>query len=372
MNNSKKTFVVIDFNSLLVRAANSTNVYIKRKGKGDYKFYESEDEINELAETVARQMNRILSTFTNFDLIICHELVRERSKRKWRFLLYPDYKKKRNAYSKTFMHFEGIWEAGRIALDNILKDNEKLNEPRNIRVYGHPELEGDELIAKLAFDLNPEDAMTIVSGDRDFIQLIRENVFLLSPVNKVIYSSLSENETYEVLSAFTSNVSAEDKLRKANTTNVDDWFGDTIVLVKNKLSSISDPMTILIDNVKHNGYNVEGNVDSEKSLFVKVVSGDKSDYIHSVTSDIFGASNSKNIGPKRAEALSYVLENDLSDVDKVVNVITSSLGISEDHLEYKSIIKDKIIINKKLIDLKYCMDLPIVKNALESIDCKLY
>lgn len=93
-----------------------------------------------------------------------------------RAALYPGYKAKRNDAQADPAEAELKADVRRRA-DALCEDMRR----RGSRVFGTPGFEADDHAGRVARDLPPGHALTIVSRDRDLLQLLRPRVSLLDP-----------------------------------------------------------------------------------------------------------------------------------------------------------------------------------------------
>lgn len=106
------------------------------------------------------------------DLVICTE-----GRKNWRKEYFEYYKGKRKAAHKKSVH---DWDAIYDFLSEILEEL-KLNMP--YKVINVPEAEGDDVVAVIAkYEASLGNKSIIISMDKDFIQLISENISIYRPL----------------------------------------------------------------------------------------------------------------------------------------------------------------------------------------------
>lgn len=114
--------------------------------------------------------------------------------------ILPEYKSGRNVSRLTNWNiFENIEEENDAQVNQIVRIVEYL-QTLPIKVLSLDRSEADDIIAYLAmnFKFQPQDKMFIVSSDKDFIQLINENVILYRPMEKRYYTSETVREVYNM------------------------------------------------------------------------------------------------------------------------------------------------------------------------------
>jgi 5'-3' exonuclease len=125
----------------------------------------------------------------------------EDSGRPFRIALYENYKAHRTDEFRTPAEIES-----NKAFNTQLKDLKIILEAAGIPVLKIYELEADDLAAVVSTGIPFKGTTILVSGDRDFIQLVKPNVALYSPmINKLLtyegpelsYNGSTFNENYE-------------------------------------------------------------------------------------------------------------------------------------------------------------------------------
>ena len=139
------------------------------------------DETTEVSEDMVRHM--ILNSIRNYVMQFKSEYVENDadvilawdSKHYWRRDYYPQYKaSRRKGRQESDLDWNEIF-----GVTNKIRDEIKENMPyKSVEVYG---AEADDIIAIVS---NSYDKVMIVSSDKDFIQLHKENVKQWSPVTK--------------------------------------------------------------------------------------------------------------------------------------------------------------------------------------------
>jgi len=141
------------------------------------------DETTEVSEDMVRHM--ILNSIRNYVMEFKSDYVQTDadvilawdSKHYWRRDLFPQYKasRKKNR-EKSNLDWNKIFE-----VTNKIRDEIKENLPyKSVEVYG---AEADDIIAVITQSCYTKDVI-IISSDKDFIQLHKENVKQWSPVTK--------------------------------------------------------------------------------------------------------------------------------------------------------------------------------------------
>ena len=139
------------------------------------------DETTEVSEDMVRHM--ILNSIRNYVMQFKSDYVESDadvilawdSKHYWRRDYYPQYKaSRRKGRQESDLDWNEIF-----GVTNKIRDEIKENMPyKSVEVYG---AEADDIIAIVS---NSYDKVMIVSSDKDFIQLHKENVKQWSPVTK--------------------------------------------------------------------------------------------------------------------------------------------------------------------------------------------
>lgn len=104
--------------------------------------------------------------------------------------LYPDYKQKRAMPMRVNRAYEEMSDP-KTEQEAMIQQMVKLIDflrclPVSIVSVDH--IEADDAIAYIATSMHPKSRVTIMSADKDFLQLVNERVSVWSPVKKKVYS----------------------------------------------------------------------------------------------------------------------------------------------------------------------------------------
>lgn len=114
--------------------------------------------------------------------------------------ILPEYKSGRNVTRLTnWATFENLEEEDDAKINQIVRIVDYL-QTLPIKVLSLDRSEADDIIAYLSinFKFRPQDKMFIVSSDKDYIQLINENVILYRPMEKEYYTVDTVKEKYNM------------------------------------------------------------------------------------------------------------------------------------------------------------------------------
>lgn len=114
--------------------------------------------------------------------------------------IYPEYKENRKVVVRVNRAYEDMSDPD-LEKKEMLAQMGKLVEflrslPVSVIAIDH--IEADDAIAYVATNMFPKSKITIMSGDRDFLQLINNNVSIWSPIKKKIYGVADVIEQYGV------------------------------------------------------------------------------------------------------------------------------------------------------------------------------
>lgn len=227
------------------------------------------------------------------------------SKNGWRRKFYSQYKTTRKRTSDIdYARVEELYPRAK----RLLKTN-----PR-VTVLEHEGLEGDDIIAKLVRLKNAQGkSCAIVSTDSDLKQLLEWNI-----MQRYINVQLAETRAS----------------RQAWLPNNYSFFFKSLSDRKSKMSIFEeeDDFDILYNNMDaiiNGSYNIN-EVDVEKLLFIKIISGDSGDNIKSVWTGI----HTRGIGEKGAEKIWEMYREDSEDTPNYL-----STQFHQDLAEYCCIYK---------------------------------
>lgn len=301
-----KTNLIIDGNYLLHK-----DVFILFSEKTLY---------SDLPFLLRKDIDR-LSKMHNFD----HVYFVSDSKMRWRSEIYEDYKSERTPHENI------DWTDVYQIFDELKLELKKRN---NIHFYEVDWAEGDDLIAYITNESNKKGYSNILmASDNDFQQLVKFDLGL-EYINLIYNYRLSDEKTYFPKNY---NIFLEEMYGRSKTSlfdmNEDTDFLEFLEYLKSKTKIYE--------------------ADHEKSLFSKIISGDKKDNVSSVY-----IKNDRGIGIKGAESI-YKLYKETNDdyinfhsndiIDEMVNVVAFNKKIKDD--EIKKDIKNKILRNRELIML---------------------
>lgn len=210
------------------------------------------------------------------------------------------------------------------------------SELQSVKVLEAPHVEGDDWISFLTSKANNEGRSTIiVSNDHDIKQIVG---YSLDP----LWINIMTNEMYNKEKLFMP------KNYQIFISSVKNLPNDDIFNLNDNSEFIS-----LMDKFLTKYEIIE--IDPIESLIIKIISGDQSDNIGSVWSQIKNG-RKRGIGKAGAESVikTYISEfgeidiNDLDLSDNISDIICEKKKISKKEI---SKISDNFLFNKKLIDL---------------------
>jgi 5'-3' exonuclease len=254
-------------------------------------------------------------------------LVSDSKEKSWRKKFLNEYKAKRIKDNKIDWKF--AYETYGVFKENI--------NGKRVKVLESPHIEGDDWISYLVDDSNNEGRSTIIiTNDYDIRQLIK---YSLEP----LYINIMTNEMY-----------GKEKL----------FLPPDYQLFKNELDKLKN------DNIFEMNYNTEFSFmfkkfltkydihieDPVKSLFVKLVMGDKSDNISSIWREKNNNGKYRNIGKAGAATFYKKYLEEFGDVnfddpdfeENIADLVCEKKKLSKTNIPK---IVDNIKFNTKLIDL---------------------
>jgi len=253
-------------------------------------------------------------------------LVSDSKEKSWRKQIISEYKATRKKDSEIDWNF---------VYDTYADFKEELK--KSIKVLEAPHIEGDDWISFLVEKSNKEGRSTIiVSNDYDIKQVVK---FSLEP----LYINIMTNEMYNKQKLFLPQ-NYQTFLNRVNSLPNDDIFN---------LNDNTEFITFIgnfIDKYEIN------EINSTESLIIKIISGDISDNIDSVWSQVKGGKK-RGIGSKGAKTIydTYITEFgelSLEDPDlyeNIADLICEKKKLSKSKIES---IVERIKDNFKLIDLR--------------------
>lgn len=253
-------------------------------------------------------------------------LVSDSKEKSWRKKLTKTYKANRKKDSDIDWKF--VYET----YSNFKKSL------KSIKVLEAPHIEGDDWISYVVEESNSEGRSTlIVSNDYDIKQLIKYNI-------DPLWINIMSNEMYNKGKIFLPK-NYQIFLNKVNTLPSDDIFN---------LNDNNEFMKLMNNFI--NKYEVN-EVNYIESLVIKLISGDKSDNISSVWSQVTKNGRKRGIGDKGAQTIynNYLEEFgevDLKDpdlYDNIADLICEKKKLSKTKIDE---IVSNIEYNSKLIDLR--------------------
>jgi 5'-3' exonuclease len=253
-------------------------------------------------------------------------LVSDSKEKSWRKQIISEYKSTRKKDSDIDWAF---------VYDTYAEFKEEMK--KSIKVLEAPHIEGDDWLSFLVEKSNREDRSTIiVSNDYDIKQLVKFN---LDP----LYINIMTNEMYNKQKLFLPK-NYQLFLNKVNSLPNNDIFN------LNDNTEFISFIGNFIDKYEVN------EIDSVESLIIKIISGDVSDNIDSVWSQVKGGKK-RGIGAKGAKTIydTYITEFgelSLEDPDlyeNIADLICEKKKLSKTKIE--SIVK-RIKGNFQLIDLR--------------------
>jgi 5'-3' exonuclease len=252
-------------------------------------------------------------------------LVSDSKEKSWRKQLIKNYKGTRKKDSDIDWNF--VYTAYGEFKESII----------GVRVLEAPHIEGDDWISFLANKANSDGRSTIiVSNDYDIKQIVKFN---LNP----LWINIMSNEMYN-----------REKLFLPKNYQI--FINSVSKLSNNDIFNLNDNTEFLklMDRFT-NKYEIN-EIDSTESLIIKLISGDKSDNISSVWSQVKNGKK-RGIGEKGAkgiydEYLTEFGEINLTDPDlyeNIADLICEKKKLSKTQIES---IVENLIENVKLIDLR--------------------
>lgn len=115
--------------------------------------------------------------------------------------IIPEYKSGRNSQRITNWEvFENLDEESHSKIDQIVRIVQYL-KTLPLKVLALDKVEADDIIAYLSNTLptNPNDRVFIVSSDKDYLQLVNEQVIVYSPIIKKYYTKNTVEEQFGIL-----------------------------------------------------------------------------------------------------------------------------------------------------------------------------
>lgn len=270
-------------------------------------------------------------------------LVSDSKEKSWRKQITSDYKSNRK--KDTDIDWSFVYQTYGEFKESI-KTISKILEAPNV--------EGDDWISFLVEKANNEGRSTIiVSNDYDIKQIVN---FGLEP----LYINIMSNEMFNKEKLFLPKNYQIFMNKLSKLSNNDDIFN---------LNDNTEFITLLDRFI--NKYEIH-EINPTESLIIKIISGDTSDNIESVWSQVKNGKK-RGIGKAGAESVikTYISEfgeidiNDLDLSDNIADLICEKKKISKKEIGK---ISDKFLFNKKLIDLTVS-NLP--KDIIEKM-CDIY
>lgn len=268
-------------------------------------------------------------------------LVSDSKEKSWRKQLIGNYKSTRKKDSDIDWNF--VYTAYSEFKESLI----------GVKVLEAPHVEGDDWISFLCEKANTEGRSTIiVSNDYDIKQIVK---FSIDP----LWINIMTNEMYNKEKLFLPK-NYQLFLNNVNRLNNDDIFNlnDNTEFLK-----LMDRFT--------NKYEIN-EIDSTESLIIKLISGDKSDNINSVWSQVKNGKK-RGIGEKGAKSIYDEYLNEFGEIsltdpdlyENIADLICERKKISKTQIE--SIVSN-LLENVKLIDLR----IDNIPNEIVSIMEKKY
>lgn len=258
-------------------------------------------------------------------------LVSDSKEKSWRKQLTKEYKANRKKDSDIDWKFVySTYSEFKDSLKSLLQKS-------LVKVYEAPHVEGDDWISFLSSKSNKEGRATIiVSNDYDIKQIVG---YSLAP----LWINIMTNEMYNKEKLFMP------KNFQIYISKIRELPNDDIFNLNNNLEYLS-----MLDKFLNKYEIVE--INPVESLIIKIISGDQSDNIGSVWSQIKNGKK-RGIGPKGAKTIydNYLQEFgeiNLEDPDlyeNIADLICEKKKLSKTQIES---IVDNIHDNVKLIDLR--------------------
>ena len=253
-------------------------------------------------------------------------LVSDSKEKSWRKQIITEYKSTRKKDSDIDWGF---------VYDTYVEFKEEMK--KSIKVLEAPHIEGDDWISFLVEKSNREERSTIiVSNDYDIKQVVKFN---LDP----LYINIMTNEMYNKQKLFLPQ-NYQLFLNKVNSLPNNDIFN------LNDNTEFISFISNFIDKYEVN------EINSTESLIIKIISGDVSDNIDSVWSQVKGGKK-RGIGSKGAKSIydTYITEfgevnlNDPDLYENIADLICEKKKLSKTKIES---IVERIKGNFQLIDLR--------------------
>jgi len=253
-------------------------------------------------------------------------LVSDSKEKSWRKQIISEYKSTRKKDSDIDWGF---------VYDTYVEFKEEMK--KSIKVLEAPHIEGDDCISFLVEKSNREERSTIiVSNDYDIKQVVKFN---LDP----LYINIMTNEMYNKQKLFLPQ-NYQLFLNKVNSLPNNDIFN------LNDNTEFISFISNFIDKYEVN------EINSTESLIIKIISGDVSDNIDSVWSQVKGGKK-RGIGSKGAKSIydTYITEfgevnlNDPDLYENIADLICEKKKLSKTKIES---IVERIKGNFQLIDLR--------------------
>jgi hypothetical protein len=258
----------------------------------------------------------------------------------WRKKLYSDYKNREKPESSIDWSF--VYET---------YDNFKKSLPSRVKLFEKNSIEGDDWISFLVDDSNKKEISTIIiTNDHDIKQKLNLS---LNP----LWINIMINE-----------INNKEKIFLPLNWKL---FLDSVSRIENDLFDLNNNSTFLkIFNRFVTNYDLI-EVDSKKSLLLKLISGDKSDTIKSVWLTKTKNGEFRNIGIDGANKIIDIYTKEFGDIsmddpdmfENIADIICESKKISKTNIE--KIVKN-INFNYKLISLELSNLPSDIVNKMES------
>lgn len=242
------------------------------------------------------------------------------SKSSWRKRFYSDYKGKRKKDSEI------DWPYVFQMYDEF---KEELKTKSNVNMYQIDELEGDDIIAYLVKESNKLGySNLIISNDRDIHQLLEFSTSN-NYINFIYNFKLTEEKLY---------ISNNYEIFVSNIKKNNDIFD---------LDNDDDFKEFLYNLVRKCNVN---EINSEESLFCKLITGDKGDNISSCYYKVSDNGNKRGIGDAGSEKI-YKIYKDIhkESIDFESEQFIHNLS---EVINYDKKINDEIILNEVKSNLK--------------------
>lgn len=281
---------------------------------------------NLLYGALEQSLEKSLSNYKDFYFFDNTYLVSDSKESSWRQKYTEKYKKNRKKDSDIDWKF--VYDTYTNFKNNL----------KHTKVLEAPTIEGDDWISFLVEKANSEGRSTfIISNDHDIKQLIK---YSLDPlwINIMSNEMMSKEKTF-IPKNYQIFIDKVKELPNDDIFNLND-----------------NPEFLKFIDILVNKYEVT-EIDHIKSLFIKLVSGDRSDNIDSVWSKEDKNGKKRGIGKKGAETLydKYIEEygslniNDSDLYEDVADIICESKKISKTNIED---IAENLKNNSRLVDLE--------------------